>query len=97
MRGWLIGNFEPSIVKTPDYEIGLLTHGKGEQWGFHYHQSSIEFNILLSGHFLLNNIPISAGTVFIINKNVIACPKFLEQCKILCIKIPSVPGDKTII
>lgn len=97
MRGWLIGNFEPSIVKTPDYEIGLLTHGKGEQWGFHYHKDTIEFNILLSGHFLLNNIPISAGTVFVINKNIIACPKFLEQCKILCVKIPSVPGDKTII
>ena len=97
MRGWLIGNFEPAIVKTRDYEIGILTHAAGEQWGFHYHQHCKEINILLSGHFLLNNIPISTGTVFIINKNVIACPKFLETCKILCIKIPSVPGDKTII
>ncbi len=97
LRGWIIGNFNPSIYKTSQYEIGLLTHAKDEKWEFHYHKNMTEINILISGHFLLNNIPISAGTVFIINKNVIACPKFLETCKILCIKIPSMPGDKTII
>jgi dTDP-glucose pyrophosphorylase len=97
LRGWIIGNFQPSVYKTPYYEIGLLTHAKDEKWEFHYHKQVTEINILISGHFLLNNIPISAGTVFTINKNVIACPKFLETCKILCIKIPSIPGDKTII
>lgn len=97
VRGWLIGNFEPSIMKTTEYEIGIMSHFTGEHHGFHYHQHLTEFNILLSGKILLNNIPINAGTIFIMNKNIIACSKFLEDCKILCIKVPSVPGDKTII
>lgn len=97
LGGWIIGNFQPSIYKTPNYEIGLVTHVKDANWEFHYHKHVTEINILISGHLLLNNIPVNAGTVFIINKNVIACPQFLETCKILCIKIPSIPGDKTII
>jgi dTDP-glucose pyrophosphorylase len=96
-RGWLIGNFEPSIQKETEYEIGVLTHQKDEKWGFHYHRESIEINILLKGKMIINNIELNTGDVFTFNKNIIACPIFLEDCKLICIKIPSVPGDKFII
>ena len=97
LRGWIIGNFEPSIKKETRFEIGLLTHLKMEKWPFHYHKESIEINILIEGKMIINNIEINKGNIFIFNKNIIACPLFLEDCKILCIKIPSVPGDKYII
>ena len=29
-RGWLVGNFNPSIYKTKDFEIGVLEHKKNE-------------------------------------------------------------------
>jgi len=29
-RGWYIGDFTPSIIKTKDFEVGYLTHKKGE-------------------------------------------------------------------
>lgn len=97
LRGWLIGNFNPSIKKETRYEIGLLTHTKMEKWQFHYHKESTEINILIEGKMIINNIEINKGEIFIFNKNTIACPIFLEECKIICIKIPSVPGDKHII
>ena len=31
-RGWVIGDFEPSILKTKDFEVAVLTHKQGEQW-----------------------------------------------------------------
>jgi mannose-6-phosphate isomerase-like protein (cupin superfamily) len=96
-RGWLIGNFEPSIRKETEYEVGLLNHKKNEKWAFHYHKESTEINILLSGKMVINNKELKAGHVFIFDKNIIACPIFLDNCKIICIKIPSVPGDKMII
>ena len=37
-RGWVIGDFEPSLLKTKDFEVGILTHLKGEQWPAHYHK-----------------------------------------------------------
>jgi dTDP-glucose pyrophosphorylase/quercetin dioxygenase-like cupin family protein len=97
LRGWIIGNFEPSIKKETRYEIGLLTHLKGEKWHFHYHKEAIEINILLKGKMIINNIELNKGDIFIFNKNIIACPIFLEDCKLICIKMPSVPTDKYII
>ena len=29
-RGWVIGDFEPSLLKTKDFEVGILTHLKDE-------------------------------------------------------------------
>ncbi len=96
-RGWLIGDFEPNIYKTKKYELAFLTHLKDEKWKFHYHMEAIEINFLIKGKMILNNHLIENNNIFIINKNVIACPIFIEDCKILCIKIPSRPSDKYII
>ena len=94
VRGWFVGNFEPSIVKTDKYEIGLLTHNKGEKWDFHYHKLADEINFLVEGRMRINERLIEKGSLFIIQKNQLTCPDFLENCKILCIKVPSVPTDK---
>lgn len=96
-RGWLIGDFFPSIKKIKEYEIALLRHKKDEKWGFHYHKEADEINILISGKMILNNITINSNEIFILEKNIIACPIFLEDCNILCIKLPSVIDDKYII
>jgi hypothetical protein len=37
-RGWFIGNFEPAIFKSKDFEVGILFHSKGEKWPKHYHK-----------------------------------------------------------
>ena len=29
-RGWIIGDFEPSILKTKDFEVAVFNHSKGE-------------------------------------------------------------------
>ena len=97
VRGWLIGDFEPNIKKTKDYEIGILQHKKDEKWAFHYHYKTTEINILLSGEMLINNISVLKNTLFIFEKDMISCPLFLTDCIVLCIKIPSLPNDKIII
>lgn len=96
-RGWFLGNFSPSILDTSDFEIGILSHTKGETWPFHYHQEADEYNVLLQGKMLLNNHLLESNTQFVLYKNEIACPFFLEDCRVLCIKSPSRPKDKHIV
>lgn len=93
-RGWLIGDFEPSILKTKDFEVGILTHKKGEIWPKHYHREAVEYNCLLEGKMIIQDILIEPGTIFVLDKNEIADPQFLEDCRVLVIKTPSVIGDK---
>jgi quercetin dioxygenase-like cupin family protein len=93
-RGWFVGNFEPSIYKTDKFEVGILFHPKGEKWPKHFHKEAVEINVLISGKMILNGEKLLPGNIFLIEKNEIAEPEFLEDCTIVCVKSPSVPGDK---
>lgn len=93
-RGWFIGSFEPAILKTDQFEVGILFHPKGEKWPKHFHKEAIEINVLMSGKMIINNQLIGPGNIFLLEKNEIAEPEFLEDCTIVCVKTPSVPGDK---
>lgn len=93
-RGWLMGDFEPSLIRTKDFEVGILTHTKGEVWPKHYHKLADEYNVLVKGKMTVNGTELNTGDVFIIEKNEVSEPKFLEDCTVLVIKIPSIIGDK---
>jgi quercetin dioxygenase-like cupin family protein len=93
-RGWFIGNFEPSVLKTKDFEVGVLTHKKGEVWKKHYHKLGTEYNVLINGKMFICDTEINEGEIFTIDPYEIADPVFLEDCTVVCIKTPSVPGDK---
>jgi quercetin dioxygenase-like cupin family protein len=96
-RGWMIGDFEPSLRKTQTFEMGVLTHKKGEFWAPHYHKYATEYNLLLEGKMEINGELINEGEGFVINTLEVARPVFLEDCKVLVVKVPSVPGDKYIV
>lgn len=95
--GWFIGDFEPSILKTKNFEVGVLHHHKGEIWPKHKHKHLEEYNYLLSGKMRIHNTVINAGDFFVFERGEIADPIFLEDCVVIVIKVPSVPGDKVII
>ena len=93
-RGWFIGNFEPSLLKTSAFEVGVLKHTKGEYWSPHYHKESIEYNVLISGKMVVQGKELNSGDVFVFDKGEIADPVFLEDCTLVVVKIPSIPSDK---
>jgi len=93
-RGWFVGNFTPSVFKTDQFEVGVLFHPKGEKWPKHYHKEAVEINVLISGKMIINEKLLSSGNIFLIEKNEIADPEFLEDCTIVCVKSPSILGDK---
>lgn len=95
-RGWFIGNFEPSIYKTQNFEVGYLTHNKGEKWPIHYHEKMTEINVLIKGKMKLNDKIINEGDIFTFVPYGVADPEFIEDCKVLCIKVPSVINDKVV-
>lgn len=96
-RGWYVGNFEPSIFKTDGFEVGLLTHSKGEKWPKHLHKIATEINLLVEGKMIIGGREISSGDIFVILPNEVAEPEFLTDCKLVVIKTPSIPGDKYIL
>ena len=102
--GWFAGNFEPSAWKTEAFEVAVHDYKKGEEKEAHYHKLGTEINLLLEGKFILRNYDgkgtdqeLVKGDVFIIHPYEIADPLFLEDCKIVVVKTPSVQGDKYLV
>jgi quercetin dioxygenase-like cupin family protein len=102
-RGWFIGDFEPSIHRTKEFEVGYLLHKKGEVWKAHYHAVGTEVNYLIRGKMILRNVEfenkmqdleLNTGDLFVLYSNEIADPIFLEDCEFIVVKFPSLPGDK---
>ena len=95
--GWFIGDFEPTCLKTKDFEVCYKIHKKDEKWDTHYHRVATEINYLIEGKMTLQNTTLKSGDVFIINPYEIADPVFIEDCKILIVKTPSIKNDKIIV
>ena len=96
-RGWFIGNFDPSVIKTEQFEVGSSVHPKGQKWDVHYHKVATEITYLISGRMRIQDKEIVAGDLFVIPPYEIADPEFLEDCHVLIVKIPSVIGDKYVV
>jgi len=94
VRGWFIGDFEPSILRTKDFEVAYLRHAKGEKWDAHYHAESTEYNYLIRGAMVLQGTVLVAGDIFVLEKGEVADPVFLDDCELICVKVPSIPSDK---
>jgi mannose-6-phosphate isomerase-like protein (cupin superfamily) len=93
-RGWFLGDFLPCAYSSKEVEVGILEHKKGEEWPAHIHKRGDEINVLLSGSMQINTQPISAGQVFVIPKGHLTKATFFEDCRIVCVKLPSDTRDK---
>ena len=93
-RGWIIGDFENSLLRTKDFEVCVRVHPKGEVYGAHYHKLITEYNVLVSGKMTMCGVELNAGDTFIVEPNEVADPVFLEDCKLIVVKVPSMIGDK---
>jgi mannose-6-phosphate isomerase-like protein (cupin superfamily) len=97
VRGYFIGDFEPTAYRTKDFEVSLMVHKQGEVWDAHYHTDSDEINYLMEGRMTINGELLEAPVIFVIEREEIADPEFLTDCKLIVVKTPSAPGDKRIV
>ncbi len=92
--GWFVGDFEPSVFKTCDVEVGYHRYTKGQEWPKHHHKVATEINYMIRGVMDLNGQRIIMGDIFVIPPGESVKPIYLENCEIIVVKIPSSPGDK---
>lgn len=92
--GWFIGNFEPSIIKEKNFEVGVKFFKKGELFPKHYHKIATEITVIISGKVLINDMIYQSGDIIIQNPFEKSDFQVLEDTIINVVKIPSVKDDK---
>lgn len=95
IKGWFIGNFEPSLLKTNAVEVALKKYNKGDYEKAHYHKIATEFTVIVSGRVRMNGIEYGEGDIIVIEPNDATDFEALEDNTInVVVKIPGANNDK---
>lgn len=94
VRGWFVGNFEPSVLKTNEVEVGIKTYKKGDYEERHYHKVAIEITAIIDGSAKMNGVTYVKGDIIVIFPFEDTDFEALEDTKNVVVKIPSSTNDK---
>jgi quercetin dioxygenase-like cupin family protein len=94
--GWFIGHFEPTVLKTNDFEVAVKIYKKGDYEEEHYHKIATEYTLIMDGEVLMAGSKYKSGDIIHIQPNEATDFKALTDVKTVVVKVPSVKDDKYI-
>lgn len=93
-KGWFIGNFEPSLFKTNDVEIGVKKYKEGEFENSHFHKIATEFTVIISGVVEMNGVQYFENDIIKIIPGVSTNFKAITDVVTVVVKLPGANNDK---
>ncbi len=92
--GWFVGNFEPAIVKSEDFEVCVKHFLEGDAEPIHFQKTAWEITAVLSGRCRIGDFELGPGDIVMIEPMEPAGFLALSDCSVVAIKSPSLPADK---
>ena len=96
IKGWFIGNFDPTLYKTNDVEVGVKEYKAGDTEEFHYHKIATEITCIISGTVEMNGKTYTEGDIIVIEPYNGTDFCAVTDSKNVVVKIPGANNDKYI-
>ena len=97
-KGWVVGDFDPVIIKNKDLEVAVKYYKKDDIESMHVHKQAIEITVVVNGEIMMNDYIFKKGEICILEKNEPCKFKSLQDNTItMVIKSPSIVNDKYIL
>jgi hypothetical protein len=96
IRGWVAGSFEPSLVKTDDYELAVKYYKRNDKEASHAHFLSSEITIIAMGSVIINGVQYYERDIIIQERGDYADFECISEEAITVVLRPdgSFPNDK---
>lgn len=95
IKGWFIGNFEPSLCKTNDVEVAIKEYKSGDYEEHHYHRIATEYTVIVRGRVRMNGAEYGANDIIVMEPGEATDFECLEDGTVnVVVKIPGAVGDK---
>ena len=94
IKGWFIGNFEPSLYTTNDVEVGIKKYSAGDYENAHYHKIATEFTVIISGTVEMNGVQYFENEIIKIIPGVKTNFKAITDVVTVVVKLPGANNDK---
>ena len=97
IKGWFVGDFEPTVISSKDFEVGVKRYKKGDSEAKHVHKVATEITVIVEGKVKMNDIEYVKDDIIKIGPNEPTKFECLEDAITVVVKTPSVMDDKYII
>ena len=93
-KGWFVGDFSPTLIKTQDVEVGIKKYQKGDSEVRHHHKVATEITAIVSGKVRMNGDVYVSGDIVMIEPGESTDFEALEDTTTVVVKHPGALNDK---
>ena len=97
IKGWFVGNFEPSLYKTNDVEVAVKRYCAGDYEVAHYHKIATELTVVTKGNVRMNGTEYGEGDIIVMEPGDVTDFEALTDAENVVVKIPGANNDKYIV
>ena len=92
--GWIVGNFDPTVIRSPDFEVAVKNYPAGAIESAHHHKVAEEVTLIASGKARMCGRVFEAGDIIHLAPGESTGFEALAPTITVVVKRPSVPNDK---
>ena len=94
VKGWFVGNFEPTLIVTEAVEVAVKQYKKADYEERHFHKVSTEITVITKGRVEMNGKQFSTGDIIVLKPYESSDFRVLEDSTTTVVKIPGATNDK---
>lgn len=94
VKGWFVGNFNPSLAHTNDCEVAVKHYRAGDHEDTHHHRVATEITVIVTGEVEMCGRTWSAGDIVVIEPGEATSFKALTDATNVVVKLPGASNDK---
>ncbi len=95
-KGWFVGNFEPTLNTTKDFEVAVKRYKAGDYEEKHHHKIATEITVIVEGEVEMNGVKYVKDDIITIQPNESTDFKCITDVVTVVVKTPSANNDKYI-
>ena len=94
IKGWFVGNFEPTLYKTEAVEVAVKRYRAGSHEPWHYHKIATEITVIVTGRVKMNGNEFTAGDIIVIEPGEATDFEVIDDTVTAVVKLPGCINDK---
>jgi quercetin dioxygenase-like cupin family protein len=94
IKGWFVGDFAPTVLKTKDVEVSVKRYTKGDSELEHFHKIATEITTVISGRIKMCNNIFVPNDIIVLKPGEITGFEALEDSVTVVVKHPGISNDK---
>jgi mannose-6-phosphate isomerase-like protein (cupin superfamily) len=94
VKGWFVGDFDPTLLRSKDVEVAIKHYKAGDREDTHHHRVAVEITAIVSGEVMMMGKRWGAGDIVLVEPGEATDFQAISDAVNVVIKMPSAKGDK---